>query len=40
VVTTGHYFLMSWSQMNERIRQRRKLRQTETRKNSQDAVPL
>jgi len=40
LVSAGQYFLKFWSQLDDRIKQRRKLSLTETRKNSQDAVPL
>jgi CDP-diacylglycerol---glycerol-3-phosphate 3-phosphatidyltransferase len=40
VVSAGQYFLKFWSQLDDRIKQRRKLSLTETRKNSQDVVPL
>lgn len=40
LVSAGQYFLKFWSQLDDRIKQRRKLSLTETRKNSQDVVPL
>ena len=40
LVSAGQYFLKFWSQLDDRIKLRRKLSLTETRKNSQDAVPL
>src|SRR5271157_3870357 len=40
LVSAGQYFYRFWSHLDDRIKQRRKLSLTETRKNSQDAVPL
>ena len=40
LVSAGQYFLKFWSQLDDRIKQRRKLSLTESRKNSQDVVPL
>jgi CDP-diacylglycerol---glycerol-3-phosphate 3-phosphatidyltransferase len=40
LVSAAQYFLRFWSQLDDRIKQRRKLSMLETRKNSQDAVPL
>jgi CDP-diacylglycerol--glycerol-3-phosphate 3-phosphatidyltransferase len=40
LVSAGQYFYRFWNQLDDRIKQRRKLRMMEARKNSQDAVPL
>ena len=42
VISAGQYFYRFWNQLDDRIKQRRKLRMTETepQKKSQDAVPF
>jgi len=40
LVSAGQYFARFWSQLDDRIKQRRKLSMLEARKKSQDAVPL
>jgi CDP-diacylglycerol--glycerol-3-phosphate 3-phosphatidyltransferase len=40
LVSAGQYFYRFWSQLDDRIKKRRKLGMLETHKNSQDAVPL
>ncbi len=40
LVSAAQYFHRFWSQLDDRIKQRRKLSLTETRENSQDVVPL
>src|ERR1700740_2228388 len=40
LVSAAQYFLRFWSQLDDRIKQRRKLRMMEAHKKSQDAVPL
>ena len=40
VVSAAQYFYRFWSQLDDRIKQRRKLRMMETQKKPQDAVPL
>ena len=40
LVSAAQYFLRFWSQVDDSIKQRRKLRMLEARKKSQDAVPL
>ena len=40
LVSAGQYFYRFWNQLDDRIKQRRKLSMMEARKNSQDAVPL
>ncbi len=40
LVSAAQYFLRFWSQLDDRIKQRRKLSMLETPKKSQDAVPL
>jgi CDP-diacylglycerol--glycerol-3-phosphate 3-phosphatidyltransferase len=40
LVSAAQYFLRFWAKVDDRIKQRRKLRIMEARKNSQDAVPL
>jgi CDP-diacylglycerol---glycerol-3-phosphate 3-phosphatidyltransferase len=40
LVSAAQYFLRFWSHLDDRIKQRRKLRMLETRKKSEDAVPL
>jgi CDP-diacylglycerol---glycerol-3-phosphate 3-phosphatidyltransferase len=40
LVSAGQYFYRFWNQLDDRIKQRRKLRMMEARKNSQDVVPL
>jgi len=40
LVSAGQYFYRFWNQLDDRIKQRRKLRMLEARKNSQDVVPL
>ncbi len=40
LVSAAQYFLRFWSQLDDRIKQRRKLSMLETSKKSQDAVPL
>jgi CDP-diacylglycerol--glycerol-3-phosphate 3-phosphatidyltransferase len=40
LVSAGQYFYRFWNQLDDRIKQRRKLSMMEARKNSQDVVPL
>jgi phosphatidylglycerophosphate synthase len=40
LVSAAQYFLRFWSRVDDRIKQRRKLSMLESRKKSQDAVPL
>ena len=40
VVSAAQYFYRFWSQLDDRIKQRRNLRMMETQKKSEDAVPL
>lgn len=40
LVSAGQYFLRFWSQLDDRIKQRRKLNMMETQKKPQDAVSL
>jgi hypothetical protein len=40
VVSAAQYFLRFWAKVDDRIKQRRKLRILEARKKPQDAVPL
>lgn len=40
LVSAAQYFLRFWSQLDDRIKQRRRLRMLESRKKSEDAVPL
>ena len=40
LVSAAQYFLRFWSQLDDRIKQRRKLRMLEAHKKSEDAVPL
>lgn len=40
LVSAAQYFLRFWSQLDDRIKQRRKLSMLESHKKSQDAVPL
>jgi CDP-diacylglycerol--glycerol-3-phosphate 3-phosphatidyltransferase len=40
LVSAAQYFLRFWSRVDDRIKQRRKLNMLESRKKSQDAVPL
>jgi CDP-diacylglycerol---glycerol-3-phosphate 3-phosphatidyltransferase len=40
VVSAAQYFYRFWSQLDDRIKQRRKLHMLETQKKPQDAVPL
>ena len=40
LVSAGQYFYCFWNQLDDRIKQRRKLSMMEARKNSQDVVPL
>ena len=40
LVSAAQYFLRFWSQLDGRIKQRRKLRMMESRKKTEDAVPL
>src|SRR5271166_6660792 len=40
LVSAGQYFYRFWSHLDDRIKQRRKLDMLESRKKSQDAVPL
>jgi CDP-diacylglycerol---glycerol-3-phosphate 3-phosphatidyltransferase len=40
LVSAAQYFLRFWGQLDDRIKQRRKLRMLETRKKTEDAVPL
>lgn len=40
VISAGQYFLRFWSQLDDRIKQRRKLSVLENRKKTEDAIPL
>jgi CDP-diacylglycerol---glycerol-3-phosphate 3-phosphatidyltransferase len=40
LVSAAQYFLRFWSQLDDRIKQRRKLRMMEAHKKTEDAVPL
>lgn len=40
LVSAAQYFLKFWGQLDDRVKQRRKLRMMETHKKSEDAVPL
>lgn len=40
IVSAAQYFLRFWGQLDDRIKQRRKLRMLESHKKSEDAVPL
>lgn len=40
IVSAAQYFHKFWSQLDDRIKQRRKLRMLEARKKTEDAVPL
>jgi CDP-diacylglycerol---glycerol-3-phosphate 3-phosphatidyltransferase len=40
LVSAAQYFLKFWGQLDDRIKQRRKLRMLEARKKAEDAVPL
>ena len=40
LVSAAQYFLRFWSQLDDRIKQRRRLRMLETPKKTEDAVPL
>ena len=40
LVSAAQYFLRFWSHLDDRIKQRRKLRMLETPKKTEDAVPL
>jgi CDP-diacylglycerol--glycerol-3-phosphate 3-phosphatidyltransferase len=40
LVSAAQYFLRFWGQLDDRIKQRRKLRMLESHKKSEDAVPL
>ncbi len=40
LVSAAQYFLRFWSHVDDRIKQRRKLRLMEARKKTEDAVPL
>jgi CDP-diacylglycerol---glycerol-3-phosphate 3-phosphatidyltransferase len=40
LVSAAQYFLRFWGQLDDRIKQRRKLRMMESHKKSEDAVPL
>jgi CDP-diacylglycerol--glycerol-3-phosphate 3-phosphatidyltransferase len=40
LVSAAQYFLKFWGQLDDRIKQRRKLRMMESHKKSEDAVPL
>jgi CDP-diacylglycerol--glycerol-3-phosphate 3-phosphatidyltransferase len=40
LVSAAQYFLRFWSQLDDRIKQRRKLRLMESHKKTEDAVPL
>jgi len=40
LVSAGQYFYRFWSQLDDRIKQRRKLRMMEAQKKPPDAVPL
>ena len=39
LVSAGQYFLRFWGQLDDRVKQRRKLRMLESHKKSEDAVP-
>jgi hypothetical protein len=39
-VSAAQYFHRFWNQLDDRIKQRRELRMTETQKKQHDAVPL
>ena len=40
IVSAAQYFMRFWGQLDDRIKQRRKLRMLESHKKSEDAVPL
>jgi phosphatidylglycerophosphate synthase len=40
LVSAAQYFLKFWGHVDDRIKQRRKLRMLEARKKTEDAVPL
>jgi hypothetical protein len=40
LVSAAQYFLRFWSHVDDRIKQRRKLRLMEARKKTEDAIPL
>jgi hypothetical protein len=40
LVSAAQYFLRFWGHLDDRIKQRRKLRMLEARKKAEDAVPL
>jgi hypothetical protein len=40
LVSAAQYFLKFWGHLDDRIKQRRKLRMLEARKKTEDAVPL
>ena len=40
LISAAQYFLKFWGQLDDRIKQRRKLRMLEARKKTEDAVPL
>jgi len=40
LISAAQYFQRFWSQLDDRIKQRRKLRMLETHKKTEDAVPL
>ena len=40
LLSAAQYFLKFWGQLDDRIKQRRKLRLMESHKKSEDAVPL
>ena len=40
LVSAAQYFLRFWAKVDDRIKQRRKLRMLEGRKKPQDAIPL
>jgi CDP-diacylglycerol--glycerol-3-phosphate 3-phosphatidyltransferase len=40
LVSAAQYFLRFWAKVDDRIKQRRKLRMLEARKKPQDAIPL
>jgi CDP-diacylglycerol---glycerol-3-phosphate 3-phosphatidyltransferase len=40
IVSAAQYFMKFWGQLDDRIKQRRKLRMLEARKKTEDAVPL
>jgi CDP-diacylglycerol--glycerol-3-phosphate 3-phosphatidyltransferase len=40
LLSAAQYFLKFWGQLDDRIKQRRKLRMMESHKKSEDAVPL